>query len=65
MRRKKTLVAVGTAARVKLTIEVASAPGHLVRDEVSMLTDSLTSDAMQLVANRRYLNVPLSEVRVR
>lgn len=49
---------------VRVEISVGIRDRRLTRDEHDALTEALTSQVMALVPGLRYLNVPLSKVKV-
>lgn len=62
--RKRTVVADDGLINLRIEIRVGVRERRLTRDEHDGLVESATSQVMALVPGLRYLDVPLSKVKV-
>jgi hypothetical protein len=63
VKRTKKIIAADSRTRLEITIK-ASAKG-LSRSEMSTAIEGITSKVMYQIPDTRYLNVPLSTIKVR
>lgn len=62
--RKRRIVADDGLVVVAVTIQIGVRDRQLTRDEHAALTESVTSQIMQVIPGLRYLDVPLSKIKV-
>lgn len=60
-RKEVSYVAAGKSVRISIAINHDS----LTREELARATDELASSAMLTLASARYVNAPLSKIKVR
>lgn len=65
MKRVKTVLAADSNTKAKVTIQLDSARYGLTRDEQRILLDGIASGVMRTLSNVTYLNVPLSNIKVK
>ena len=65
MKRVKILKYRDGGTGVEITVKVHSAPGYLVRGEVDRAIEELSDGIMRSMNLTRYINAPLSAIRVR
>lgn len=64
-RRKRQVIADDGLCAVRVTIEVINRERSLTRDEHDTLTNEAASGVMRLLSGLPYLNVALSQIKVR
>lgn len=63
MKRVKKIIAVGSYAKVSINLKVETT-GHLGRNEIEHLIDSLADSIMSQIPGTHYLQCPLSKIKV-